>query len=1525
MRTLLAAVCLALALGRPALAGNKTAGYITVLGDADDYSSASSGQAAGVSVVQGGLSPVAHELSVAGGIASVLESGFYSRLVSSPAAFAYSPDGVSSYTVVYGTAAEPAGTTYDLFVSTWALAEPYMVFYSTDQNGYPVESLAPNTSYYSFVVANYMEGDYSFPASTTAVTLAVVPSTGVLTLSDAGHNTLSLSFAGYQDTPPPQIQGWTSPAAQLPRPLYGEASVVYGTYVYVSGGFDGVYFSSAVFMAPVAQDGTLGSWQTAGYMPVGLYGHQMVAARGRLYVLGGYASDGSRADVWSADISSSGATGPWEREASLPAPAYFHAAALAGDRIYVSGGYSSGSGVLDGLEYADLSDDGALQAWVTTSTLPAPRYAHSMTLLPGELVIAGGKDGVSARSEVWTYNLASGHWSDYAPLPSPRYGHQAAAAGTRLYVIGGNNGYTAQAQIFQTTVTPEGLSPWEGVAPLPGPRQFAAAELAGSRLYLFGGSSGASPLSDEVCATVPGAGYLVQAAESADFSSGLRSSGWNSSPAADFGGLRPDTTYYFRAKARNWTGVETDYSLSGSTITYAAIPATAPWFGVWVDSATAAWDPAGNPSGTLYELVRSTSPDFSGPAAFTASGSSLTLTGLSQSTTYYAKVRVLDAAGRASRFAALPPVRTTFDPTLDVDSPTINDQQPDFQGWKSTNTFLCHIYFADVGASGLSKFQLQVSTVPGHPFTPWMDAVTAINQPSYVVPWTIPETVWNSMLDGASNYISVRVYDNASPPNYTVLSDTFSVLKDAVPPVVVSTYSVSAAWFADYPGNATGVSFSDGFSGLQKAQFSVSTNKGFADGNVIPWTDIGSLAAGATVYAPALSYSFNQLANATSNYFSLRAVDVAGSTATLLDAFAVAKNVSGPVVYISSPSAMYLSTFTAVSGTTAETNAHPVLGTEVYLRDLYTGLYYGGSAFLSASVVWLDASQQASSFTLTFNGLPLVDGRQYAVVARSSDSAGDYSQVFDTRTFTFDSAPPSAALLYPADGASVPSAVSISGTAADAVSGVTAVQAALQRLSDGKWWNGALSSWGSGPVPLLAGTTEFWTWTFPPYLRDSLVDGASYYATVRAFDAATPPNAGEFFVSGATFTYLDATPPPATYSLAASQGSYGGAVALLWRSAGDNGASGYLLSGAYKVAYSTYSGAVVSTATAQISITTSAVTAGSTQQFTVNSLNPGVTCYFTLWTQDDAGNWSPPSNEASSLPGTAGSGALSGTVLDASTQPITGVLVQAFGQTGALEGSDYTNAFGRYSIPGLNSLYLTVRAAWTAADIESSVSKDSVLNGSSGVDFRLSVAYQLASISGIIPSAYLPASVPRTAGARYTTREVSSSEGSRPFVEVYSRGRRIGAAFTDSSGAFTVPNLLPGTYGLRVFNGTAFSRMQTVTLSPGQRLVFTPKFDLFDKSGVFAYPNPARTLVNFRFAPAAASFTAVVQVFDITGRLVKTLHSYSAAPPAVGGWIMTWDVARDGIAPGIYLYVLRVRDVSTGAAGEAVKKFAIIR
>lgn len=1499
-------------------AGRKSGGAVVV---SDDLIGAPAGGielAGGIYRAQGFIGSV--DCGPRSGGIAVVESGFYSYLLSTPSAYGYS--GVSTGSVLFNWLdSNPAGTDYTVFVSTYAGTDPYLTFQNTTAYAADFPWLAANTSYYAYLQSNYMESDFIGMASTMAVTLSSAVPDASLALNDSGPRSAQFRYASFVNPGAVFNTPWSQDApSALPKTLYGHGSVLYGGFIYAGGGHDGVSFSSAVYYAALDAGGAWAAWGTAGYLPSARYGAAMLAVKGRLYALGGYNSGGATDQVWSAAISSTGALGPWRAEAPLSGARYMHAAVLYKGQVYVSGGYSSGADAV--VRRAAPGDDGVISVWNAETSLPSPRYGHAMSVYNGFLYVTGGKDGATARSTVWAANIAAGGglgaWQTQGPLPSPRYGHKTGIVDGRLIASGGNNGSSAQPLVFGSTISADGTTGGWQVFNSPGsPRQFHALENIGGRLCLLGGSDGSVSYADVFVSTFAGTEYLAEAASDSGFSTIVGSSSWNPDHGWDISGLTPDADYYFRVKARNWGGLETSYSAYIATHTYAATPALSTWTAVHQTSATVNWQGNGNPGGVNYYCEISSYPDY-----VPLNDSSATLNSyavfpaLIPGTTFYARVRAVDGLSRNTAFLDLAPFKTGFDPALDTSSPTVTDNQAGDPVWRSANTYAYAVEFHDTGGSGLAGFQVQAATDTGGSsgiVAPWTNVAAGINQDDYVLSWALPPAVWDNMAEGPANYISVRAFDNVA--NSTTVVDAFYVLKDTTPPGISLSYVPPPDWVVENPGPVSSATFTEPVSGLSFIRYSVSFNKLSADGNVIPWTDIAPV-DGYSVFEATWSYDFTLLANGASNYFSLKGVDKAGNENLWVDAFLIQKNVSGPVVTISSPTALYLSTITQVSGYNTETNGRPVLVTELSLKDKSAGLYWNGSGFLSGSRLWHVA---AGTYPFVFSmAMPLVDGRQYEAAARSSDTAGDYSASYATYTFTFDAAPPALGLLHPAGLSVVNSENYLSGTAADQASGLLRVEAAIKRVADGKWWDPSVSNWTAAPAAIQAGNAASWIYAFTDILSASFSSGATYYWTARGVDKSAPANTGAFEVYGATFTYYDTAPPGAVDDLAAGPGANPGSAALTWTVRGDDGMAGYLLNGGFAIQYSTFAGAVFSTGSASVIISTSGLSAGARGGHTVIGLAAGSTHYFALWTKDDAGNWSGVSNIASGKPAVSEAGTILGMVTQASSQPIQGVIVEAYTPAGGLAASDATSDAGTYSLSGLSAGKYTVTVLWNADDISSSVSKGGVDCGAADVNFTLSISYQLATVSGVIPSGY-------RSGFRASA---AAPEGVRPYVELFQRGRRVAMAYADELGRFALNNLLPGTYSIRAYNGKEFTEPQIVKLKDGERLLFTPKWNVLNKEAVYAYPNPARSEVSFHFDTSLALFEAEVSVFDIAGRLVKNFSTADVLPDtqaAGGGYRVRWQLAGEKIASGVYIYALNVKDPKTGEHARSIKKFAIIR
>lgn len=182
----------------------------------------------------------------------------------------------------------------------------------------------------------------------------------------------------------------------------------------------------------------------------------------------------------------------------------------------------------------------------------------------------------------------------------------------------------------------------------------------------------------------------------------------------------------------------------------------------------------------------------------------------------------------------------------------------------------------------------------------------------------------------------------------------------------------------------------------------------------------------------------------------------------------------------------------------------------------------------------------------------------------------------------------------------------------------------------------ASTSW----VPAESGEPEQKTVT-------GLNAGSAYYFALKVYDDAD--NASAMSNLASTAAPQDTIPPARIDDLAASSGPSEGQVTLVWTATGDDGrqgrASGYLLK--YSQSVITEASWASATTLAE-SLEWDPLPSGASETQVLSGFDPGTTYYFAIKAIDDAGNWSPVSNNAS-----AGGGAdriPPGTIEDLSAQ-----------------------------------------------------------------------------------------------------------------------------------------------------------------------------------------------------------------------------------------------------------------------------------
>ncbi|TBR21280.1 T9SS type A sorting domain-containing protein [bacterium] len=936
----------------------------------------------------------------------------------------------------------------------------------------------------------------------------------------------------------------------------------------------------------------------------------------------------------------------------------------------------------------------------------------------------------------------------------------------------------------------------------------------------------------------------------------------------------------------------------------------------WIDSAS---DELG---WRLYGSANSTGPFtvVAGTTALPATAGTgtqrlYTETGLTAGTTYYRYAAAVSSGGTVtSPMAALFPFNTT-----DTAAPTALDNQAGEVVWRRAAGALYNVDFQDTGGSALAKFQVKASTVPlgaGPDVAPYTDVVLNILADTYTADWALPSSVFNAMLDGATHYISVRAYDGAG--NVGVSSDVFTVLKDTTPPAFGDNQNGDLTRRAA-AGTLYDVDVRDPSSGLERFQYSVSTTASVPDGSVVGWTDV-PLGASTTAFLSDWAVAFASLVGDAPNYVSVRAWDRAGSTAALTDAFFVLKDTGGPSVGVTAPASAFRSALTALSGTAADPGG--VGGVSVAVQTAPpAGLWFDGAAFTAGGPFWLGA---AGTATWTFAGVPAwTDGGSFRVVARATDTLGNLSVAYSTADFAFDVTVPTAGVAAPADGSTLSSLPNLSGAAGDRGAGLALLEVRVRRLSDGLYWSWPTEAWGASALSTSPAVAANWTLPVPEALRASLASGASYFVSVRAVDAAVPANSGSLAV-GSTFTWTDATAPAAVTNLSALTGPSPGTLQLSWTAPGDDGALGNVLLGTYRIHYSTDPAAAFSTSAAQVAFSTSGVSPGLRQGRLVTGLTAGATYHVRVFLADDAGNWSSLSNGATAYAGNQPFNKILGHVMKVSSEGVTAVKIEAYDASEVRVSQTFTLAdgSGTFTLENVPDGAFKVQASWTADDVTSSVWLDGVAVGSYDVDFMLEINYTLSTLTGTLAS--LSAQSAHPAGFLVRAAEGGFSDAR---VDLLRRGFPVAQVRPDPTGRWSIPNLLPGKYSVRAFNGLEYTDPQDVELGEGETREVVFVFDPLPEASVFAFPNPARSKTTFRFVSALPGLEAQVTVFDIAGTLVKEIPGSAFVAKAGGVYHADWDLTNEdgeSVASGVYLFMVKVKG-NNGQSGKVVKKLAVVR
>jgi N-acetylneuraminic acid mutarotase len=285
---------------------------------------------------------------------------------------------------------------------------------------------------------------------------------------------------------PGTTSAWTA-TTSLPAATYWATSVVYNSYLYEIGGYNGTAALTTVDYAPINSNGTIGGWAATTSLPTATNSATSAVYNGYVYEIGGSTVNGTAgviATVEYASINANGTLGSWTSTTSLPVATLAAASVIYNGYVYEIGGNTS-SGDTTSVDYASINGNGTLGSWTTTTSLPvAIEYATSVIYNGYVYEIGGFPNGITAVVDYAPINSNGtlGAWTSTTSLPTAAYGATSVAYNGYIYEIG----YPATVEYAPINANGT-LGAWTWTANLPTGLDYATSVVYNGYVYEIGG------------------------------------------------------------------------------------------------------------------------------------------------------------------------------------------------------------------------------------------------------------------------------------------------------------------------------------------------------------------------------------------------------------------------------------------------------------------------------------------------------------------------------------------------------------------------------------------------------------------------------------------------------------------------------------------------------------------------------------------------------------------------------------------------------------------------------------------------------------------------------------------------------------------------------------------------------------------------------------------------------------------------------------------------------------------------------
>ena len=351
---------------------------------------------------------------------------------------------------------------------------------------------------------------------------------------------------------------------------------------------------------------------------------------------------------------------------------------------------------------------------------------------------------------------------------------------------------------------------------------------------------------------------------------------------------------------------------------------------------------------------------------------------------------------------------------------------------------------------------------------------------------------------GQTYEVQSRATDSVGNEQTSYGSGSF-MLDVGLPTSAVTTngYYGTATWTGSIAGTA-----SDAESGLARVDIMIRRDSPTEYYNGSSWqsTPVWVMASGMTDW----TYAFAPQHGKTYTIQS-RAQDQAGNQQTAYGTAVIIYDSGAPTSSVTTSGLLGAPAWAgAIMGLSSDDFAG-VENVHITVRRTTDNQYFDGTNWGGSPVWLLTSGTNAWSYAFT-----PTQGITYTVQSRATDRAGNVQAAPASASFSYDGTTPTSTVGVSGFRSPVTWTGAITGTAADGESGVQSVALSIERLSDHKYWSGAV--WQAAEAWLPATGTLTWFHIFAP------AGGQSYRVHAKATDRAgneqPTPSEGIFTYDG---------------------------------------------------------------------------------------------------------------------------------------------------------------------------------------------------------------------------------------------------------------------------------------------------------------------------------------------------------------------------------------------------------------------------